>query len=71
MTIQEMTRAGGLCDNINFSDEELRTAIKGTELALAYLEARGLDWSLAIRPLRVQLMQLEGFAEARKLNRKS
>lgn len=66
MTESKMKQAGEISRQFKFTDEELALAIKGTELALAYLAGKGLHWELAIRPLRLELQFLRGFMEARK-----
>lgn len=69
MTTATMELAGKFAGAQQFSDEELVLAIKGTALALAYLEGRGkAHWELAIRPLRRDLDTLTGYAQARKDN---
>ena len=66
ITIEKMRQAGKCLNNVTWTDEELGISIKGTELALVFLEAAGEKWSLAAKPLRAQLELLMGFKGARK-----
>jgi hypothetical protein len=65
-----MKRGGQLVktseDGGSLSDEELLLAIKGTEVALSYLEGRGRSFDLAANALRQDLSVLEQYRDMRK-----
>lgn len=67
MTEQEIKLAASIIDAPSLTDAELKSAIKATRLVIAYLSERGIDWSLAVRPLRRDLESLEGFARNRNM----
>lgn len=60
------SEAGG-----SMSDDELRIAIKSTEVALAYLEGRGRSFDLATSVLRRDLSMLEQYRDMRKASPKN
>lgn len=62
MTKNEMETAGRLFNNPQFTDEELRLVIRGTEMCLAFL-IKCEGFYLATNPLR---QALERFRNARK-----
>lgn len=68
--LDEIRRAGEIVfknqNGESMSDEDLRLAIKGTEVALAYLEGRGRLFDLATNVLRRDLSVLEQYRDMRK-----
>jgi hypothetical protein len=50
----------------SINDDDLRIAIKSTEIALAYLEGRGRTFDLASAALRRDLSMLEQYRDMRK-----
>ena len=65
MNIPGMKEAGQYSDQQSWTDDELDWALRGSRLALAYLEGRGAEWFLATSKLRLEVLQLETFQEAR------
>jgi len=64
---EEQFRCAGLTsEQFSWSDEELKLVTKTMKLTLAFLQAKGLKWTLATDALRKELYLLEGFIEARK-----
>lgn len=66
MTEDFMKQAGETSTQYQFTNEELKNAIVGMRLTLAFLKGKGFSWELASRPLARELRQLEDFMEARK-----
>lgn len=68
--LDELTAAGEFMlaheGGASLSDEDLRIAIKGTEISLAYLEGRGRSFDLAANVLRRDLLILEQYRDMRK-----
>lgn len=64
---QEAKRAGKLTNQVyGWTDEELKIMIKFEELFIAFLEGKGLKWSLARTPLYLEVNQFKSFLETRK-----
>lgn len=70
MDAERMKKAGELAETSSWTDYELEEVIKGTTLALAYLQGRGRDWYLASSRLLVELNQLETYKSNRKFHGK-
>lgn len=66
ITEEEARLAGGLMDNMSWTDEELALVIKVNKLVIAYLEERGATWRLDMSYLRKELYEFEGFVLARQ-----
>jgi hypothetical protein len=68
--LDELYAAGGIVAakeaGDSMSDTDLRVAIKGTEVALAYLEGRGRSFDLVTSVLRRDLSELEQYRDMRK-----
>ena len=66
MTEEGMHNAGKITNQLTFTDDELAAAIRGTKLALAFLVGKGIEFTIAINPLRRELYQFETWMERRK-----
>ena len=63
-----MKQAGQIMNQFVFTDKELDLAIESTALCLAYLEGRGVKYTLVTTPIRQDLDMLHGFKESRKID---
>mgnify|MGYP001584770512 CR=1 FL=1 len=72
--LEELRRAGLIAEKQRSgadSDDDLRIAIKGTEVVLAYLEGRNNKlFDIAIYQLRQNLTELEHCRDMRQFNKK-
>jgi len=64
MNKEQMRKSGSLAGNWKWTDKELFLSIRGTELALAYLEGRGER--LIVKQLRIELNSLRDIERNRR-----
>lgn len=64
--LEEAEFAGKISRSFSWTDTELALVVSITEITVAFLEGKGQEWSLALIPLRQELVQLKGFVRARK-----
>ena len=60
-----MYDAGKICEQLQYTDEELRLAVLGTKMVLAYLRGRGDYYKIIHNLVRQDLDILEKYFESR------
>lgn len=66
MSKEQMIEAAKICENLTFSDVDLKLAIKALELVTTFLKARGPRWYLAYSLLCRELLNFQDLIERRK-----